>query len=143
MVILFYFDTTMYRVFIGIEIRLGHQLFHCINNRSCMFFLPAYYGTIRMDILHYHTSALVPTTHYPGYLASGLLKKYLSKRKVTDLKASLYPLIVLFFSGTIEHFFSSNYEYAKVESITYLRYDASTVYDLLNPSILLTAKNLC
>jgi hypothetical protein len=66
-----------------------------------------------------------------GIWLGRLLKKYLFKRKATDLKASLYSLIVLLFSGTIEHFFSSNYQYAKVESIIYLHYDASTVYDFI------------
>jgi len=66
-----------------------------------------------------------------GIWIGNLLKKYLSKRKANDLKASLYPLIVLLFSGTVEHFFSSNYEYAKVESIIYLHYDAATVYDFI------------
>jgi len=66
-----------------------------------------------------------------GIWIGSLLKKDLSNRKTNALKASLYPLIVLLFSGTIEHFFSSNYEYAKVESILYLHYDASTVYDFI------------
>ena len=66
-----------------------------------------------------------------GIWLGSLLKKYLSNRKAKDLKASLYPIIVLLFSGTIEHFFSSDYEYAKIESIMYLHYDASTVYDFI------------
>ena len=66
-----------------------------------------------------------------GIWIGSLLKKDLSNRKTNALKASLYPLIVLLFSGTIEHFFSSKYEYAKVESIIYLHYDASTVYDFI------------
>jgi hypothetical protein len=66
-----------------------------------------------------------------GIWIGGLLKEYLYKKKANDLKASLYPLIVLLFSGTIEHFFSSSYEYAKVESTIYLHHDASTVYDLI------------
>jgi len=66
-----------------------------------------------------------------GIWIGSLLKKDLSNRKTNALKASLYPLIVLLFSGTIEHFFSSNYEYAKVESIIFLHYDASTVYDFI------------
>ncbi len=66
-----------------------------------------------------------------GIWIGSLLKKDLSNRKTNALKASLYPLIVLLFSGTIEHFFSSNYQYAKVESIIYLHYDAPTVYDFI------------
>ena len=66
-----------------------------------------------------------------GIWIGSLLKKDLSNRKTNALKASLYPLIVLLFSGTIEHFFSSNYEYAKVESIIFLHSDASTVYDFI------------
>ena len=66
-----------------------------------------------------------------GIWIGGLFREYLHKKKANDLKASLYPLIVLLFSGTIEHFFSSSYENAKVESTIYLHYDASTVYDLI------------
>src|SRR5688572_1986635 len=64
-----------------------------------------------------------------GIWIGSLFRKYLYKKKANDLKASLYPLIILLFSGTIEHFFSSNYENVKVESIIHLHYDASTVYD--------------
>jgi hypothetical protein len=66
-----------------------------------------------------------------GIWIGGLFRKYVYKKGANDLKASLYPLIVLLFSGTVEHFFSSSYEYAKVESTIYLHSDASTVYDLI------------
>jgi hypothetical protein len=66
-----------------------------------------------------------------GIWLGSLFKKSLSKRNANDLKANLLPLIVLLFSGSIEHFFSSNYENAKVESTICLHYDASTVYDFI------------
>jgi len=67
-----------------------------------------------------------------GILIGYNLKKRLAKKdKSNTIKITLYPLIVLLFSGGIEHFFSSKYEDAKVESTIYLPYDASTVYDLI------------
>ena len=60
-----------------------------------------------------------------------LRKRSLKAEKKNMIKISLYPLIVLLFSGGIEHFFSNKYEDAKVESTIYLPYDAATVYDFI------------
>jgi len=60
-----------------------------------------------------------------------LRKRSLKADKKNIVKISLYPLIVLLFSGGIEHFFSKKYETAKVESTIYLPYDAATVYDFI------------
>src|SRR5688572_4644042 len=67
-----------------------------------------------------------------GILVGYSLMKYLKKEdRVNKAKISIIPLIVLLFSGTIEHFFSSKYEDAKVESTIYLAYEASIVYDFI------------
>ena len=67
-----------------------------------------------------------------GILIGYNLRKRLAKKDQSNtIKITLYPLIVLLFSGSIEHLFSSKYEDAKVESTIYLSYDASTVYDLI------------
>jgi hypothetical protein len=60
-----------------------------------------------------------------------LRKRSLKTDKKNIIKISLYPLIVLLFSGGIEHFFSNKFENAKVESTIYLPYEASTVYDFI------------
>jgi hypothetical protein len=61
-----------------------------------------------------------------------LLKKYLQGNKKTDtLKFNLYPILILLFSGTIEHFFSNKFDYARAESTIYLPYDKETVYDYI------------
>jgi hypothetical protein len=60
-----------------------------------------------------------------------LRKRSLKTEKKNIIKISLYPLIVLLFSGGIEHFFSNKFENAKVESTIYLPYEASTVYDFI------------
>jgi len=60
-----------------------------------------------------------------------LRKRSLKADKKNIIKISLYPLIVLLFSGGIEHFFSNKFENAKVESTIYLPYEASTVYDFI------------
>ncbi|HMK18002.1 MAG TPA: hypothetical protein VK492_07385 [Chitinophagaceae bacterium] len=60
-----------------------------------------------------------------------LRKRSLKTEKKNIIKISLYPLIVLLFSGGIEHFFSNKFENAKVESTIYLPYKASTVYDFI------------
>jgi hypothetical protein len=60
-----------------------------------------------------------------------LRKRSLKADKKNIIKISLYPLIVLLFSGGIEHLFSNKFENAKVESTIYLPYEASTVYDFI------------
>ena len=60
-----------------------------------------------------------------------LRKRSLKTDKKNIIKISLYPLIVLLFSGGIEHFFSNKFENAKIESTIYLPYEASTVYDFI------------
>jgi hypothetical protein len=60
-----------------------------------------------------------------------LRKRSLKTDKKNIINISLYPLIVLLFSGGIEHFFSNKFENAKVESTIYLPYEASTVYDFI------------
>jgi len=60
-----------------------------------------------------------------------LRKRSSNADKKSIIKISLYPLIVLLFSGGIEHFFSNKYENAKVESTIYLPFDATTVYDFI------------
>jgi len=56
---------------------------------------------------------------------------YLNQKRKKNIKISLYPIFILLFAGVIEHFFTSKYEYAKVESTIELPYDASTVYDFI------------
>lgn len=63
-----------------------------------------------------------------GYL---IRKHIIRNDKTSNTKVSLYPLIVLLFSGIIEHFFSSDYEYARVESTIYLSCNKQTAYDLI------------
>ena len=63
-----------------------------------------------------------------GYTIRELLAK---GKKGKNIRVSLYPLLILLFTGTIEHFFTSKYEYAKVESTIHLPYDAATVYDFI------------
>lgn len=61
-----------------------------------------------------------------------LIKKHLIRNnKTSNIKVSLYPLIVLLFSGIIEHFFSRDFEYATVESTIYLPCNKQTAYDLI------------
>ena len=60
-----------------------------------------------------------------------LRKRSLKTDKKNIIKISLYPLLILLFSGGIEHFFSNKFENAKVESTIYLPYEASTVYDFI------------
>jgi hypothetical protein len=48
-----------------------------------------------------------------------------------DLKLSIYPLLVLLFSGTIEHYFTEKYDYGKVESKIVLPYPKEVVFDYI------------
>jgi len=67
-----------------------------------------------------------------GILLGYNIRKRMSKEdKNKIIKISLYPLIILLFSGGIEHFFSNKYEDARVESTIYLPYDKETVYDFI------------
>lgn len=63
-----------------------------------------------------------------GYVIKTKLHK---KDKSNILKISLYPLVVLLFSGGIEHFFGNRYDDAIVESTIELPYDAAIVYDFI------------
>jgi len=64
-------------------------------------------------------------------LGYNIKNRQLKKNKRDTIMISLYPLLILLFSGTIEHFFSSKYEDARVESTIHLPYDAGTVYDFI------------
>jgi hypothetical protein len=48
-----------------------------------------------------------------------------------DLKLSIYPLFILLFSGTIEHYFTEKYDYGKVESKIVLPYPKEVVFDYI------------
>jgi len=64
-------------------------------------------------------------------LGYNIRKRTFKEERNNKIKITLYPLIVLLFSGGIEHFFSSKYENARVESTIYLPYDTATVYDFI------------
>ncbi len=48
-----------------------------------------------------------------------------------NLRLTLYPLIVLLFSGTIEHFFIEKYDGGRVESKIFLPYPKEVVFDYI------------
>ena len=73
----------------------------------------------------------IPVVLISILIGYNLRKRSLKTDKKNIINISLYPLIVLLFSGGIEHFFSNKFENAKVESTIYLPYEASTVYDFI------------
>lgn len=73
----------------------------------------------------------IPLIFLGIWLGYVLRKKYHKNGKSDIIKISLYPLIVLLFSGGIEHFFGSKYEEGMVKSVIDLPYDAATVYDYI------------
>jgi hypothetical protein len=73
----------------------------------------------------------IPLILFGLLLGYDIRKRLLKESKNNNIKITLYPLIILLFSGGIEHFFSSKYDHAKVESTIYLPYDAAIVYDFI------------
>ncbi len=47
------------------------------------------------------------------------------------LQLNLYPLLILLFSGTAEHYFSSRYDWEEVRSVVRLPYPPETVFDYI------------
>lgn len=51
--------------------------------------------------------------------------------KNNELKLAMCPLLILLFSGTIEHYFSEKYDYNKVDSQMFLPYSKEIVFDYI------------
>jgi hypothetical protein len=48
-----------------------------------------------------------------------------------DLKLSLYPLLIILLSATIEHYASDKYDFGKIESSVFLPFAKEVVYDYI------------
>ncbi|RYD90678.1 MAG: polyketide cyclase, partial [Sphingobacteriales bacterium] len=61
------------------------------------------------------------------------VRKYLDKRNDPNktLKLSVAPLLILLFSGVVEHFFTERYEHGRVESTLVLPYTPMQVYNAI------------
>lgn len=61
----------------------------------------------------------------------------------SDVQLNVYPLIILLMSGSIEHYFSKNYDHRRVESKIFLPYPKEVVFDYIKSvDTLNTAKPL-
>jgi hypothetical protein len=54
-----------------------------------------------------------------------------NNNRANNLKFSIYPLLLLFFSGAIEHYFIDKYDHGRVESSIYLPFSREKVYDYI------------
>ena len=118
--------------FLGIKLDWGISLVIAVMIGLTLFFFllltAGFEGLVCVIML---LPIFIPVVLIGILIGYNLRKRSLKTDKKNIIKISLYPLIVLLFSGGIEHFFSNKFENAKIESTIYLPYEASTVYDFI------------
>ncbi len=77
-------------------------------------------------------SPLIFVLVFVGAILGYAIRQKLNKpNKEKRINLGIYPLVILLFSGTIEHFFTERYGYGKVESKIYLPFDHEKVFDYI------------